>query len=165
MLVSDIHGRLEYLDKVLSIYCKEKPDKIIFLGDFYSFYIKDEIDERLNKLDNKYIIKGNCDSETDVLTSHLPFMDYYYFEAFNKKIYCSHGNIYNDEKFPNVDFDVLINGHTHIGKILKRDNKYFLNPGSISYPRGESSNSFMIIDDKEIVLKDLEENIIEKISW
>jgi len=165
MLVSDIHGNLECLDRVLSIYYKEKPDKIIFLGDFYSFYIKDEIDERLENIENKYIIKGNCDSETDVLTSHLPFAPYYYFEEFNKKIYCSHGNIYNIDRYPHVDFDVLINGHTHIPMILKKNNKYFLNPGSVSYPRGESTNSYMIINDKEIILKDLDENVIEKSIW
>lgn len=165
MLVSDIHGNLECLDKVLRIYYKEKVDKIIFLGDFYSFYIKDEIDERLSKIENKYIIKGNCDSNTDVLTSTLPFMDSYYFEAFNRKIFCTHGNIYNEYKYPDVDFDILIHGHTHVPMILKKDNKYFLNPGSISYPRGGSKNSYMVINDNEIFLKDLEENIIEKIFW
>ena len=70
------------------------------------------------------------------------------FEAFNKRIFCSHGHIYNKENYPEVDFDILIGGHTHKGMILKQDGKIFLNPGSVSYPRGESVNSFMILDDK-----------------
>ena len=55
MLVSDIHGNLECLDKVLEIYYKEKVDKIIFLGDFYSFYVKDEIETIRDSIDGKVL--------------------------------------------------------------------------------------------------------------
>jgi len=165
MFVSDIHGKLDYLDILLNIYYKEKPDNIIFLGDLFSFYVKDEVEELINKIRNKVVIKGNCDSETDVLTSNLNFTNDYYFEAFNKKFYCSHGNIYNINRFPPCDFDCLVYGHTHQGLIHKEYDKYFLNPGSFSYPRGGSVNSYMIIDDTGIILKDLDQKTIEKISW
>ena len=49
--------------------------------------------------------------------------------------------------------------------IEKFDNKIFLNPGSISRPRGESKKSFIIIDDNGIYLKDLDNNIIDKLLW
>ena len=59
----------------------------------------------------------------------------------------------------------MVSGHTHRGMILKDNGKYFLNPGSISRPRGDSDKSFMIIDDSGIYLKDLDNNIIDKLSW
>lgn len=167
MFVSDIHGRVDSLQRIEEIYKEEKVDKIIFLGDMYygNFSTRDEIDELIDKFQNKYIIKGNCDTEIDILTSRLSFLPYYYFEAFGKRIFASHGNIYNINNLPDEDFDILIGGHTHIGGIIKKDNKYFLNPGSISYPRGTSCKSYMLINEKGIYLKDLDKNIIDKIEW
>ena len=167
MFVSDVHGRVDFLEIIKNIYYKEKPDKIIFLGDlFYGDYESGTVIENMfSSFNNSIFIKGNCDRDIDVRTSSLGFMNYYYFEAFNKKFYCSHGHIYNKYQYPELDFDCLVCGHTHKGMILKENNKYFLNPGSISYPRGGSINSYMIVDDNGIYLKDLDENIIEKKSW
>ncbi|MBR1386638.1 MAG: phosphodiesterase [Bacilli bacterium] len=167
MFVSDIHGNIDSLQRIEAIYKDEKVDKIIFLGDMYyeRFETKDEIDEIIDKFQNKYIIRGNCDTEIDILTSKLSFLPFYYFEAFGKKVFASHGNIYNIDRFPDKEFDILIGGHTHIGKIIKKNNKYFLNPGSISYPRDSSEKSYMIIDEKGIYLKDLDKNIIDKTEW
>ncbi len=167
MFISDIHGSLKYLEKIKEIYHYECPNKIIVLGDvFYGGYSSfKDIEDILDSFINCYIIKGNCDSETDIMTSRLTFMDYYYFECFNKKIFCSHGNIYNISKLPPKDFDCLVYGHTHRGMIVKENNKYYLNPGSISFPRGGSVNSYLIMDDKGIFLKDLDRNIIENSSW
>ncbi len=167
MFVSDIHGRSDYLLQIKSIYEEERPNKIIFLGDmYYGSYSKvDEIDNILLSFNNKYIIKGNCDSDIDVLTSPFGFLNYYTFEAFNKKFFCSHGNRYNITNYPEEEFDVMVYGHIHKGMIVHEKGKYFLNPGSISLPRGESVNSYMIIDDKGIYLKDLDQNIINKMLW
>lgn len=167
MFVSDVHGSLDYLKRIKDIYFKEKPNKIIFLGDIFygGDYSKDEIEKLMLNFPISYFIKGNCDSSYDIMTSSLPFMNYYYFEEFGKKFYCSHGHIYNISNYPELDFDCLVYGHTHKGMITKENDKYFLNPGSISYPRGGSVNSYMIIDEKGVYLKDLEENIIEKINW
>ena len=167
MFVSDVHGSLENLKRIQDIYYSEKPDKIIFLGDmFYSSYDSPEgIEDILLSFPNKYIIRGNCDSELDIMTSPFSFMDDYYFEAFNKKIFCSHGNKYNIRNYPNKYFDIMIYGHTHVGMIEKEDDKLFLNPGSITYPRGGSVKSYMIIDDKGIYLKDLDKNIIDNYFW
>ena len=43
--------------------------------------------------------------------------------------------------------------------IEKEGNKYYLNPGSTTIPRGGSRASYMIIDDTGIYLKDLEQNV------
>ena len=167
MIVSDIHGVANYLDIIKDNYFKEKPDEVIFLGDMYSYGYdeEDNISHILDSIVNNIVIRGNCDSEYDVLTSPFEFSDYYYFEAFNKRFYCSHGNKYNITRYPDKPFDVMIYGHTHCGMIEEDNNKLFLNPGSISYPRGGSVRSYMIIDDSGVYLKDLEQNIIDKLLW
>ena len=167
MFISDIHGSVDSLTRIKEIYYIEKPNELIILGDVYlgGFNSIDELNDILESINNKIVIRGNCDSEVDVLTSPLMFIDYYYDTLFGKKFFCTHGHIYNISRFPNKDFDVMVSGHTHRGMILKDNGKYFLNPGSISRPRGDSNKSFMIIDDNGIYLKDLDNNIIDKLNW
>ena len=167
MFISDIHGSVDNLNRIKEIYDEEKPNKIIILGDIYYGGINnsDEIDNILLHFNGKYLIRGNCDREIDVLTSPFGFMNYYYFEEFNKKIFATHGNRYNIYNYPEFDFDIMIYGHTHVGMIRKEFDKIFLNPGSISYPRGGSKRSYMIIDEDGIYLKDLDKNIIDKLLW
>lgn len=165
MFVSDIHGSSAKLDLAKEIYDFEKPDRIIFLGDLFYGYDSSNLIEKYRSFRNAFFIKGNCDREIDTEESGLGFMNYYYFEAFGKIIFCTHGHRYNKYYPPEVDFDIFVNGHTHIGLIEKEGNKYYLNPGSVSLPRGGSRASYMIIDDSGIYLKDLEQSIIKKENW
>lgn len=167
MFVSDVHGSKKYLEIIKDIYYDEKPDEIIFLGDLFSYSYggDDDLSDLLDSFYNKVVIRGNCDSDYDVMTAPYSFLDYYYFEAFGRKFFCSHGNRYNMSRYPDKYFDVMVYGHTHRGMIENDNGKLFLNPGSITYPRGELTNSYMVIDDKGIYLKDLEQNIIDNLLW
>lgn len=165
MFVSDIHGSSEKVDLLKKIYDKELPDKIIFLGDLFYGPDSSYLTEKYRYFRNAFFIRGNCDRDLDVEESGLGFMYYYYFENFNKVIYCTHGHIYSEYNPPDVDFDIFINGHTHMGRIEKIGKKYYLNPGSFSLPRGGTRASYMIIDHTGIYLKDLDQKIIEKMLW
>ena len=37
-----------------------------------------------------------------------------------------------------------------------------MNPGSISLPKNNTANSYVIIDDSEIILKDIDGNVIDR---
>ena len=162
MFVSDIHGSEEKLNIVRDIFFDEKPNKIFFLGDLFYGYDSSDIVEIYRSFPHAFFIRGNCDRDLDVEESGLGFMNYYCFKEFNKTFFCTHGHIYN---YPQEDFDIFVNGHTHIGSIEKIGDKYFLNPGSISFPRGGSRNSYMIIDDYGIYLKALDETILKQLLW
>ena len=165
MFVSDIHGSNEKIDLLKDIYDKELPDKIVFLGDLFYGSDSSNLTEKYRYFRNAFFIRGNCDRDLDVEESGLGFMNYYYFENFNRVIFCTHGHIYSEYNPPDIDFDVFVSGHTHIGKIEKIGKQYFLNPGSLSLPRGTSRASYMIIDHTGIYLKDLEQKIIAKSLW
>lgn len=47
----------------------------------------------------------------------------------------------------------------------KLDGLIFANPGSISVPRNNSEHSYMIIDDKNIILKDVNGNILKEKNY
>lgn len=168
MFVSDIHGSKANLRKIKDIYDKEGADIIFFLGDIFYGSSGDtkEIEDLILSFPNRIVIKGNCDSVSDVFSSNIDFVDYYYFKAFDKVFFCSHGNVYNVKKFPdNKEFDVMVYGHTHTGRIFKDGLKYFLNPGSISFPRNGSANSYLICDDNGAYLKSLDRIVLDKIMW
>jgi hypothetical protein len=58
--------------------------------------------------------------------------------------------------------DVVVYGHFHIGFIEEQYGVIFANPGSISLPKNNTKHSYLIIDDKELVLKDIDGCIIDR---
>ena len=172
LVISDIHGSLFYLRKVIEIFEKNSYDKILILGDelyhgprnpLPKEYNPKEAAELLNKYRNKIIaVRGNCDSEVDQMVLNFPIRaDYNMIFWENKKIFMTHGHIYNiDAPLPMEDGDIMIYGHFHIPMIEKKDGKIFLNPGSISLPKENSLNSFGVFEDGKFYIKDMEENIL-----
>ena len=82
LVISDIHGSLFYLKKIIRIFEKNRYDKIIILGDELYHgprnplpleYNPKETAELLNKYKNKIIaVRGNCDSEVDQMVLNFP---------------------------------------------------------------------------------------------
>ncbi len=172
LVISDIHGSLFYLKKILNIFEKNSYDKILILGDelyhgprnpLPKEYNPKEAAELLNRYKNKIIaVRGNCDSEVDQMVLDFPITaDYNMILWENKKIFMTHGHIYNiDNSLPLENGDILIYGHFHIPMIQRKEGKIFLNPGSISLPKGESLNSFGVFENRKFYIKDMEENIL-----
>ena len=168
MFISDIHGSKANLKKIRETYDQEKADIVIILGDlFLGYNDREEIEKIINSFPKKVVIKGNNDSSGDIFTSSLEFVDNFCFTAFDKRFFCTHGDVYNINRLPNKDFDVLAFGHSHVGKIVKDSNyrRYYINPGSVSYPRGGTGNSYIVVDESGIYLKNLYQTVIDFIKW
>ena len=78
----------------------------------------------------------------------------------NDKISWTLEEIWTKYNLPEYCGDIFISGHTHYGMINKTDEKIFANPGSISKPRNGSEHSYLIIDEKSIILKNLDGKIL-----
>ncbi len=177
MVISDIHGSLFYLKKVIEIFEKNNYDKILILGDelyhgprnpLPKEYNPKEAAELLNRYKNKIIaVRGNCDSEVDQMVLNFPITaDYNMIFWENKKIFMTHGHIYNiDSPLPMEDGDIMIYGHFHIPIIQRKNEKMFLNPGSISLPKENNPNSFGVFENGSFYIKDMEENILNEIKF
>lgn len=59
----------------------------------------------------------------------------------------------------------MVYGHFHTGFIKEKDGKIFVNSGSISLPKNNTKNSYLIIDEEKIYLKEINGNIIETINF
>ena len=167
LIASDIHGSAEYAEQFLEAVRSEEPDKILLLGDLLYHGPRNALPEDydtkrtmeiLNSLKDRIIaVRGNCDAEVDQMVLDFPLMNTYeMIEADGLKMFATHGHVYSPGNPPFVEFDVLLNGHTHISALDNMGDYYYINPGSVSIPKGGTTNSFIIYEDREFSLRDLE---------
>lgn len=160
MIVSDIHGNIYSLNKVLDIFVKERCSKLLILGDLFNYGIdlnREDIINRLNLMkDNIICVRGNCDNNITGVDFDMSYINN--INLNNKNIFMTHGHLYNKEYLMNLDVNIIITGHTHIACIEKVNNKLFINPGSISKSRS-GENSFAIIDENNVSIRNLDNEI------
>ncbi|MNL79255.1 phosphodiesterase [compost metagenome] len=60
--------------------------------------------------------------------------------------------------------NVLVYGHFHTGFIKEKDGVICVNSGSISLPKNDTTHSYLVINDLQIELKDINGHEIENIS-
>ena len=144
VIVSDTHGNLKNLEKLLPII--EESDLIIHLGD-YSSDLKVLSPELYDKL---YYVKGNCDGGGEDA----------FFEAENLKIMMTHGDRYGVKqsltklylKAKEMKIDVVLYGHTHIPKIEEYDGITFINPGCMSI-FSNKTYCYAVVNNDKIIAK------------
>lgn len=173
LVFSDIHGSEYYANILKSIVENENPDKIILLGDLYYHgprnpltkeYNPKEVCNILNSFSNKILCcKGNCDAEVDEMISNFKFEENIILNITNKKVMFTHGHKYNIDNIPE-NIDVVIYGHFHTGFIKQKGEKLCINAGSMSLPKENTKNSYLLIEDNTIYLKDINGNILDKVN-
>ena len=172
LVISDIHGSLYYAKKIEEIIDRERPERIILLGDLYYHgprnplteeYSPKDVAEILNKHKNIIsAVRGNCDAEVDQMISEFKLEENLKLDISGKKFFFTHGHKFNIDFWPIEDFDILVYGHLHTGFIKEDYEKIFVNSGSISLPKNGTKNSYLIINESCIYLKDIDGNIIDK---
>ena len=174
LVVSDIHGSSYYAKKIDEIIEKEKPKGIILLGDLYYHgprnpltkeYNPQEVADILNKYKEKILaVKGNCDAEVDQMISNFKLEKNISLSSNGVSMYFTHGHKINIDKMPSdyKNIDLLCYGHFHESFIKEKDGVLCVNPGSISLPKGESTNSYAIIEDRTVYIKDIDGNVLEQ---
>lgn len=173
LVASDIHGSIKYAKRLLEIYQEEQANTLILLGDLYYHgprnplpdgYAPMEVANLLNEFsDPFYVVRGNCDAEVDEMISKFAFNDHVELIINDKIFYFTHGHHQNIDNIP-VDIDVLIYGHFHTGFIKEKDGVICINAGSTTLPKNNTKNSYLLIDNEYIYLKDLEGNLIDSIK-
>ena len=104
MCISDIHGNIECLKKIVERFREENAEKLLILGDFSSYYFSSsnfEVAEVLNNMAGTIIaVRGNCDSlEADNLF-HFGLGLLKTIDVNGKKITLTHGHVYNRYNMP-----------------------------------------------------------------
>ena len=175
MFASDIHGSAYYCRKTLEIFKASGAKRLILLGDILYHgprndlpeeYAPKEVITMLNAVkDQLYVVRGNCDAEVDQMVLEFPILaDYALLELNGKTIYATHGHVYNTEAMPPMQpGDTLIHGHTHLPVAEALGDKFWLNPGSTSLPKGGYPNSYGMLDGDVFTIYDFDGNVVKEI--
>lgn len=168
MIASDIHGSAYYCEKMIEAYNKEKPDKLLLLGDILYHgprndlpkdYNPKKVISMLNEMSKDILcVRGNCDSEVDQMVLEFPILaEYCILYLNNRMIFATHGHIYHKDNPPMLKKgDILLHGHTHIPVYTCEEGYTYVNPGSISIPKENSPHSYIVLDENLFTWKDLE---------
>lgn len=172
MFISDIHGIKSNLEKVKNKFYEFQCDKLIVLGDLYYIGPRNQmhkdydikaVEKFLEEMKEKLIcIRGNCDSEVDLMVSNFPIInDISLIMTENHDLYITHGHIYNESNWKKNN-SILIYGHYHTPFIKKQETNYYINPGSISLPKNNYLASYLIVDETTATIYDIKDKIIAK---
>lgn len=138
-VISDSHGRVNKIEQALlkmgSI------DALLHAGDHGSGFQEIEFPIPL------YIVLGNSDTDIGVPEDLI-------IQLGGKNIFLTHGHKYNvDSKLIKLERQaeiahakIVVFGHTHVPFNEIRNGILFLNPGSVSRPRGGSKASCAVIN-------------------
>lgn len=158
MIASDLHGSAWAAECIRRIFEKEKPERLILLGDLLYHgprnplprdYAPAETAQILNGLKNNILaVRGNCESEVDQMVLEFPVMaDYMIWYDRHTLIFATHGHIYNEKTPPLIGAgDILLHGHTHIPTAEETGTFVCLNPGSAALPKEGFPPTWMLYD-------------------
>jgi len=157
LVFSDLHGDSMCLKDLLNVYNNGSFDMMLCLGDILYHGPRNDLPEGYNpkeciKLLNEYkdkiiAIKGNCDAYVDQMVLDFYIHDEYELTLNGKRIIMTHGHIINPDHYLNISDGVVLYGHTHIHKMDRINGAIYLNPGSVSLPKGGQEKSYAILDD------------------
>ncbi|MBR3144886.1 MAG: phosphodiesterase [Clostridia bacterium] len=168
IIASDIHGSAECCQKLLWHMKNEKADKLLLLGDILYHGPRNDLPngwgpksviEQLNEISDKVIsVRGNCDAEVDNALLNFSVTDDFVRLNFDGVgIFATHGHIYGPYSPPVLNKgDILLCGHSHIPALEMRGDYIYMNPGSVSLPRGGSERGFILYDNGTFFFKTLD---------
>lgn len=168
LIASDIHGSAHYCAQLMARIEAEKPDQVLLLGDLLYHGPRNALPEEydcpkaydmLNGIKDRIVaVRGNCDSEVDQMVLEFPIMaDYALLEVDGVVLYATHGHLWNEMYLPPMrEGTVLLNGHTHVPACTPHGSYVYMNPGSVSIPKGGSRHSYMTLENGVFQWKDLE---------
>lgn len=168
MIASDLHGSAYFTRKLMERYDRERPDKLLLLGDLLYHgprnalpqdYSCPDVAFQLNAVKDRIVaVRGNCDCEVDQMVLEFPMMgDYALLEINGLSLYATHGHMWSEACPPSLAPGyILLTGHTHVPACVPHGNYTYLNPGSVSIPKGGSVCGYLMLEDRTFTWKDLE---------
>lgn len=168
LIASDIHGSAYWCGKLLEVAQRERPDKLVLLGDILYHgprndlpkgYAPKQVISMLTPWADRIVcVRGNCEAEVDQMVLPFPCMaEYAEILADGKRFFLTHGHHHNPDHLPALpDGAYFCFGHTHVKMDEVRGGIRCLNPGSVSIPK-DGSNSCMVCTDGEIQICLLED--------
>lgn len=157
MVLSDIHGKADSLQKALEIYKKEGFERLFLLGDVMYHgprnplpdgYEPPSVADLLNPFAGQITaVRGNCDSEVDQMLIDFPILaDFALYQEGNLTYHLSHGHLGEERIGKANKGEIRLSGHTHIPLWEEKEGVFYGNPGSLSLPKGGFPPSYGVLE-------------------
>jgi len=143
LVISDSHGKIDSIPYLLKCY-NHKVSTVVHLGDNVQDLL--QFQSQYSAI-NFVAVAGNCDfTSHDAPRERLLALG-------TKKILLIHGHSHNVKMNYNrlmyysleKEVDACLFGHTHVPEVFRYESVFFMNPGSISEPRGMSKAGYGIL--------------------
>jgi putative phosphoesterase len=140
-VLSDSHGSLRRAEQAVSL--MGKIDLLLHAGDFY----RDGLHlGRIFQVETKAVV-GNCDRGTQGPVEEI-------LEVADHRILLTHGHLYGVKfglmrlyyRALEVEAGIVVFGHTHVPMAEEVEGVYFLNPGSVAYPRVKGKYTCAVLE-------------------
>ena len=173
LIVSDIHGSLPALQQALRLKDKLQLERLLLLGDLLNYGPRNGLPQGLDAMGVAELlntqagivtaIRGNCDSEVDQMLLRFPIMaDYAQVECGGKRLFLTHGHVYDENNWLREGSDVLCYGHTHLWKLEKcADGRIVCNTGSVTFPKGGNPPTLAFLKGGELSVMRLDGEVLK----
>ncbi|MBR6424602.1 MAG: phosphodiesterase [Oscillospiraceae bacterium] len=168
MIASDLHGSAPCTQKLLAAFHREGAERLVLLGDLLYHGPRNDLPEGYDpkaviallnaEREQLLCVRGNCDTEVDQMVLSFPILaDYVYLSVEKLRIFATHGHHYHAGALPPLrEGELLLHGHTHVPTCALAGETWILNPGSVSIPKENSPQSYLILEQGVFTWKDLE---------
>ena len=171
-VATDIHGSAYWAERIVNAFKQSNADKLILLGDVYNHgprnpfprdYAPMKVAQAFNEIAGSVVaVKGNCDSEVDEMISDFTFVKQHVETVNGKKLYFTHGHVYNKDNVPTelTDGDALFYGHFHQNQTTVVNGVLCVCVSSVSLPK--DTPSYCIVDDGSVTVYEMDGQVISQ---
>ena len=164
VIASDIHSNIDALKFIIDVCKEEKATLLLIAGDLEPSSLNFSI--LLQNAPCRCVcVRGNCDSLWSFKDYSLPCPPICTLQDYNgKNIFIYHGHCYVEPPISLNQGDIIVNGHTHVPLLEKRDGIIYLNPGSLAKPRNIEGATYAIIYDDIIEIRKTNHKVIKSLK-
>ena len=173
LIASDLHGSYYYAQKLWEAYDREKADRLIFLGDMLYHGPRNDLPKDYNpkavialmnsRKQEILCVRGNCEAEVDQMVLEFPVLADYAIMTQPTSgggevmVFVTHGHVFNEDHLPMLKKgDILLHGHTHLQVCREHEDYIYMNPGSLSIPKGGTEHGYMTMENGAFAWKEIE---------